>query len=64
MSVNAGARVFGAGHEMRPIGFSHDFLPASLAAAWGWVPLLVLLAALAVWLLTGGELSALPFPWK
>ena len=26
--------------------------------------LVVLLAALGGWLLTGGELSALPFPWK
>ena len=51
LSVNAGARVFGGGQEMRPIDFSHDFLPASLAVAWGWVPLLVLLAALAVLLL-------------
>lgn len=57
LSVNAGARVFGAGQEMRPIDFSHDFLPASLAVAWGWVPLLVLLAALGVlflWLLVKG----------
>ncbi len=57
MSVNAGARVFGAGQEMRPIGFSHDFLPASLAAAWGWVPLALLLAAVAallLWLLVKG----------
>ena len=57
LSVNAGARVFGAGLELRPIDFSHDFLPASLAVAWGWVPLLVLLAALAVllvWLLVKG----------
>lgn len=54
MSVNAGARVFGGGQEMRPIDFSHDFLPASMAVAWGWVPLLVLLAALTlllVWML-------------
>ena len=57
MSVNAGARVFGAGQEMRPIDFSHDFLPASMAVAWGWVPLLVLVAALAVlllWILVKG----------
>lgn len=57
LSVNAGARVFGAGQEMRPIDFSHDFLPASMAVAWGWVPLLVLLAALGVlflWLLVKG----------
>ncbi len=57
MSVNAGARVFGAGQEMRPIDFSHDFLPASLAAAWGWVPLALLLAAVAallLWLLVKG----------
>lgn len=54
MSVNAGARVFGGGQEMRPIDFSHDFLPASMAAAWGWVPLALLLAALTlllVWML-------------
>lgn len=57
MSVNAGARVFGGGQEMRPIDFSHDFLPASMAVAWGWVPLALLLAALAVlllWLLAKG----------
>lgn len=57
MSVNAGARVFGAGQEMRPIDFSHDFLPASMAVAWGWVPLLLLVAALAgllLWLLVKG----------
>lgn len=57
MSVNAGARVFGGGVEMRPIDFSHDFLPASMAVAWGWVPLLVLVAALAVlllWMLAKG----------
>ena len=56
MSVSAGARVFG-GQEMRPIDFSHDFLPASMAVAWGWVPLALLLAALAVlllWLLVKG----------
>lgn len=54
LSVNAGARVFGAGLELRPVDFSHDFLPASMAVQWGWVPLLVLLAALTlllVWLL-------------
>lgn len=57
MSVNAGARVFGGGQEMRPIDFSHDFLPASMAVAWGWLPLLLLLAALTVllvWLLVKG----------
>ena len=57
LSVNAGARVFGGGMEMRPIDFSHDFLPASMAVAWGWVPLLVLLAALTallLWLLVKG----------
>nr|WP_325200232.1 permease prefix domain 1-containing protein [uncultured Oscillibacter sp.] len=57
LSVNAGARVFGGGQEMRPIDFSHDFLPASMAVAWGWVPLLVLLAALGIlflWLLVKG----------
>ena len=57
MSVNAGARVFGGGMELRPIDFSHDFLPASMAVAWGWVPLLLLVAALAVlflWILAKG----------
>lgn len=57
MSVNAGARVFGGGQEMRPIDFSHDFLPASMAVAWGWVPLLLIVAALAgllLWLLVKG----------
>lgn len=57
MSVNTGARVFGGGQEMRPIDFSHDFLPASMAVAWGWVPLALLVAALAallLWLLVKG----------
>ena len=57
MSVNAGARVFGGGLELRPDDFSHDFLPASMAVAWGWVPLLLLVAALAVlllWMLVKG----------
>ena len=57
MSVNAGARVFGGGQEFRPIDFSHDFLPASIAVAWGWVPLALLLAALVallLWLLVKG----------
>lgn len=57
MGVNAGARVFGSGQELRPVDFSHDFLPASMAVAWGWVPLALLLAALAVllvWLLVKG----------
>ena len=57
MSINTGARVFGGGLEMRPIDFSHDFLPASMAVAWGWVPLALLVTALAVlllWLLVKG----------
>lgn len=57
MSVNAGARVFGVGQELRPINFSHDLLPASMAVSWGWVPLALVLAALAVlilWLLVKG----------
>ena len=57
MSVDTGARAFGGGLEMRPIDFSHDFLPASMAVAWGWVPLALLVAALAVlllWLLVKG----------
>lgn len=68
-AVHAGVRVrvlTSGGQEMRPIDFSHGFLPASMAAAWGWVPLLVLLAALggAVPLAAGegpaAELSAGP----
>ena len=57
MPVNAGARIFGGGQELRPIDFSHDFLPASMAVAWGWIPLLVLLAALTIlllWMLVKG----------
>ena len=57
MSVNTGARNFGSGLEMRPVDFSHDFRPASMAVAWGWVPLALPLAALAVllvWLLVKG----------
>ena len=57
MAVNAGARVFGSGQELRPVDFSQDFLPASMAVAWGWVPLALLLAALTVlliWLLVKG----------
>lgn len=58
LSVNAGARVFGvSGVALRPVDFSHDFLPASMAVAWGWVPLLILLAALAallLWMLVKG----------
>lgn len=57
MSINAGARVFGGGLELLPDDFSHDFLPASMAVAWGWVPLLLLVAALAVlflWILVKG----------
>lgn len=56
-AIHAGARVrvvTGGGQEVRPIDFSRDFLPASMAAAWGWVPLLILLAALTlllVWML-------------
>ena len=59
-AVHAGVRVrvlTSGGQEMRPIDFSHDFLPASMAVAWGWVPLLVLLAALGglfLWLLVKG----------
>ena len=57
MAVNAGARVFGSGQELRPVDFSQDFLPASMAVAWGWVPLALLLTALTVlliWLLVKG----------
>lgn len=57
LSANGGARVFGGGMEMRPIDFSHDFLPASMAVAWGWVPLALLVAALSgllLWLLVKG----------
>lgn len=57
MPVNAGARIFGGGQELRPIDFSHDFLPASMAVAWGWIPLALLLAALTIlllWMLVKG----------
>ena len=52
--VNAGIRV---GWRTRPVDFSSDFLPASMAVAWGWIPLLLLVAALTVlllWLLVKG----------
>lgn len=57
MPVNAGARLFGGGQEFRPIDFSHDFLPASMAVAWGWIPLALLLTALTIlllWMLVKG----------
>ena len=47
-AFKAGARV---GWRAQPVDFSNDFLPASMAAQWGWIPLLVLLAALTVLLL-------------
>ena len=62
-ALQAGARVrvytdstnlFG---DTLPIDYSHDLLPVSMAVEWGWVPLLVLLGALAVlllWLLMKG----------
>lgn len=59
-AVHAGARVrvlTGGSQEMRPIDFSHDFLPASMAVQWGWLPFLLLAAALTallVWLLVKG----------
>ena len=59
-AVHAGVRVrvlTSGGQEMRPIDFSHDFLPASMAVAWGWVPLALLLAALTIlllWMLVKG----------
>ena len=40
-----------------PVDFSNDFLPMCVAVKWGWLPLLVLLAALAlllVWMLAKG----------
>lgn len=39
------------------MNFSHELLPASMAVSWGWVPLALVLAALAVlilWLLVKG----------
>ncbi|MCI9330680.1 MAG: hypothetical protein HFG05_00685 [Oscillibacter sp.] len=62
-AIHAGARVrvyTGSpfvSEKTVPVGYSHDYLPASIAVQWGWVPLLVLLAALAVlllWLLVKG----------
>ena len=62
-AVNAGARIricVDSTHvpeKAMPIDFSHDFLPASMAVAWGWIPLLVLVAALTalfVWILVKG----------
>ncbi len=57
-AVNTGIRVpaFG-GRDFLPIDFSHDFLPACMAVVWGWLPFLLLLAAvtaLLVWLLVKG----------
>lgn len=40
-----------------PIQLGHDFLPAQMAVRWGWLPLLLLMAALAAlpaWLLAKG----------
>lgn len=57
IGINSGMRLYSEGRQMMPIDFSHDFLPASMAVAWGWVPLLVLVAALAgllLWLLVKG----------
>ena len=57
MSLKTGMRVYSDGGELLPIDFSNDFLPSSMAAAWGWLPLLLLLAVLAVllaWLLVKG----------
>ena len=45
------------GKEWTPFSFGADFLPAIMAGAWGWVPLLLLVATLAVlllWLLVKG----------
>ena len=62
-AVHAGARVrvFTDGTNLLgsplPIDFSNDLLPVTMAVQWGWVPLLVLLAALAallVWMLAKG----------
>lgn len=57
VAISAGIRFARGDQEMRPIDFSHDFLPASMAVAWGWVPLALLVAALAallLWLLVKG----------
>lgn len=57
LAVSAGMRIFGGGAEMQPVGFSKDFLPASIAVSWGWLPLFLLLAALTallVWMLVKG----------
>ena len=51
IGINSGMRLYSEGRQVRPIDLSHDFLPASLAVQWGWIPLLLLLAALTVLLL-------------
>lgn len=62
-AVSAGARirVYVDGpfvsEKTMPVDFSNDFLPMCVAVKWGWLPLLVLLAALAlllVWMLAKG----------
>lgn len=63
-AVNAGARIrvcypdsAYALEKTTPIDFSHDFLPASIAVAVGWLPFLLLAAALTallVWVLVKG----------
>lgn len=55
--INSGMRLYSEGRQMMPVDLSHDFLPASMAVAWGWFPLLLLVAALAgllLWLLVKG----------
>ena len=69
-AVHAGARVriytdsAGMPGNTMPHYYSSDFLPASMAVLWGWLPLLLMLAALAVllvWLLVKGlRQSCLP----
>ncbi len=62
-AVSAGARIRVYANDTNllgdhlPIDYSQDLLPAVMAIEWGWVPLLVLLGALAVllvWLLVKG----------
>lgn len=54
--IAVGARFYGDQYAA-PVDISKDFLPISIAVEWGWIPLLLLLAALAallLWLLVKG----------
>lgn len=56
-SLKTGMRVYSDSGEFLLNDFSNDFLPSSMAVAWGWLPLMLLLGLLAVllvWLLVKG----------